>query len=78
MSGFPKPCGRLDWHDEHEWTRPAHLGDNERTYSCTGRILSEGGWWLDWNPTHVAADDRREDELDRQIRDGLAEWGGAA
>jgi hypothetical protein len=35
--------------------------------------MTEGGYWADWD----AEDDKREDELDRQIRDGLAGWGVA-
>lgn len=32
------------------------------------------GYWGDWDQ----ADDAREAELDRQIRDGLGDWGGDA
>lgn len=96
MTAFPKPCGRLDHHDEHDWTRPAHHEGGyggpvettpDRTYHCTGRILIEGGWWLDWNADEAAEDDAREDkqrddriedELDQQIREGLQGWGRTA
>lgn len=79
MIPFPKPCGRLDHHDEHQWTRPASLDRPARDYLCSGRILVEGGWWLDWNADEAAEDDKREDELDRQIRDRLAGgWTGDA
>lgn len=81
MTAFPKPCGRLDHHDPHNWTRhPHHEGGYggpvemvaARTFHCAGRVMTEGGYWADWD----AADDAAEDELDRQIRDGLAGWGG--
>lgn len=77
---FPKPCGRLDRHEHHTWTRPATLDIlggplPARDYTCTGRALIEGGYWADWD----AEDDAREHELDRQIRDGLAAgWTGDA
>lgn len=73
-------CGRLDKHDEHDWTRhPHHAGTPgplypERTYHCGGDVIVEGGHWVKWD----ALDDAREDELDRQIRDGLANWGRSA
>lgn len=79
MTVFPCPCGRLDRHEPHQWTRPASLDRPDRDYACSGRILTEGGWWLDWNADDAAEDDKREDELDRQIRDGLAGgWTGDA
>lgn len=64
---FPKPCGRLDRHDEHEWTRPRDPFTEARTFRCIGRVLLEGGYWADWD----AADDAAEDRMDREKREEL-------
>lgn len=77
MTAFPKPCGRLDRHDEHEWTRPALPNTPERTFNCVGRVILEGGYYADWDAEDDAReeqqrDDRIEDEL---MRRALSTWG---
>lgn len=79
MTAFPKPCGRLDHHEPHEWVGhwPAEAtttNPQRRDYHCTGRVVREGGYFADWD----AADDAYEHYLDRQIRDGLADGWGVA
>lgn len=62
MNDFPKPCGRLDHHDPHNWTCPE---PRHPSYRCIGRVLLEGGYWADWD----AKDDAVEDRADRDKRD---------
>lgn len=63
---FPKPCGRLDWHEPHNWeTRPVGANFPQRTYSCAGRVVLEGGYFADWD----AQDDTAEDRADREKRE---------
>ena len=44
---FSMHCGRLDDHDEHDWTTPpsARWPKPVRPYYCSGRVLIEGGWF---------------------------------
>jgi hypothetical protein len=37
------PCGRIDQHPAHEWTRPRLVGHPSRTYGCKGTPVTEGG-----------------------------------
>ena len=76
---FPKPCGRLDRHDAHEWVAPEGT-HRSRAYRCTGRLLLEGGYWADWDAADDAAEDQaerdRHDAIDQQIEVALrAGWG---
>ena len=79
---FPKPCGRLDRHDEHEWTghwpTEATTTPLTRAYRCVGRVLLEGGMWADWDAADDAAEERvRRDRIEQAIEDALREGWGA-
>lgn len=68
MTPFPKPCGRLDWHDPHTWAGHWLAGTTTpvaRDYNCAGRILIEGGYWADWD----AEDDAAEERMIRDARE---------
>lgn len=77
-AAFPKPCGRLDRHDEHEWTRPRDPFTAARTFRCIGRVLLEGGMWADWDAADDAAEEQvRRDRIEQAIEDALREGWGA-
>ena len=64
------PCGRIDDHDAHEWTRPQHACGpfdvcRPSTFRCLGAPVTEGGYWGEWD----AEDDAAEERADREKRE---------